>query len=165
MTVWKCIFNDMVKKSVSLRHPWALQMAPQGAVAPWLGTTELDGSFVDWLALQKKRSSEGITQLLLCSMRSLSNFEEKYMTSSNINMYTTAQFEASRRIMAASTWVTFYNWQTIITSHIACMLNNKIQSISNRAPGLELYRVQRDQVVSLGFPSPTIISPYPWPLF
>jgi len=31
------------------------------------------------------------------------------MTSSNINMYTTAQFEASRRIMAASTWVTFYN--------------------------------------------------------
>jgi len=24
MTVWKCIFNDMVKKRVSPRHPWVL---------------------------------------------------------------------------------------------------------------------------------------------
>jgi len=32
----------MVKKRVSPRHPWALQMAPQGAAAPRLGTTGLN---------------------------------------------------------------------------------------------------------------------------
>jgi len=31
----------MVKKRVSPRHPWALQMAPQGAATPRLGTTAL----------------------------------------------------------------------------------------------------------------------------
>jgi len=31
----------MVKKRVRPRHPWALQMAPQGAAASRLGTTGL----------------------------------------------------------------------------------------------------------------------------